>query len=217
MKQVFLGALAIVAVLTMSAAARDERRADFDYWALTLSWSPTYCASDAGRNNHQQCSPGRRFAFVVHGLWPQYEQGWPAHCGGNGYVSDRLIDAMRDVMPSKGLIIHQWRKHGTCSGLSQRDYFALTRRLFERITIPARYIRPTSHIFTSPAQMRHDFLATNLDLDDDELTIHCGNRRDRGNLSEIRICFDRDLGLRPCGVNERRQCRASQLVLPPVR
>ncbi len=208
----------VVTILFCSASAREGRAGEFDYWALTLSWSPTFCASEAGRSNRQQCAPGRRFAFVVHGLWPQYENGWPENCdGAERYVPNALINSMIDIMPSKGLIIHEWRTHGTCSGLSQRAYFALTRKLFERIVIPARYIQPTAHILTSPKQMKHDFLATNRGLRGDGLTVQCGNRTDRANLSEVRICFDRDLNLRNCGTNERRQCRARQLVLPPVR
>ena len=31
-------------------------------------------------DDRQQCAPGRRFAFVVHGLWPQYTKGWPEFC-----------------------------------------------------------------------------------------------------------------------------------------
>lgn len=217
MKQKLLNMVVVLFFIVTSAKAQDAQPAQFDYWALTLSWSPTFCESAAGRNNHQQCGPGRRFAFVIHGLWPQYEHGWPADCGGNTYVPSQVITGMLDVMPSKGLIIHQWRKHGTCSGLSQQDYFALTRKLFKRIIIPARYIEPIKHLFTSPEQMRHDFLATNRDLEATYFTIHCGNRRDRANLSELRICFDRDLEFRSCGINERRQCRANQLVLPPVR
>jgi len=212
------GAVLAFYALTRPVVAAGERPGAFDYWALTLSWSPTYCESEAGRDNRQQCGPGRHFAFVLHGLWPQYENGWPEYCPDSArYVPESVIRWMTDIMPSKGLIIHEWRKHGTCSGLGQRDYFRLTRLLFERITIPARYIEPTAYMLTSPDKMRHDFLATNRWLRPDGLAIQCGNRRDRANLSEVRVCFDRDLNPRACGSNERRQCRAGQLVLPPVR
>ena len=59
------------------AAAKGPVPGQFDYYVLALSWSPSYCAGEAGQNDQQQCAPGRRFAFVVHGLWPQYNKGWP--------------------------------------------------------------------------------------------------------------------------------------------
>jgi ribonuclease T2 len=53
------------------AEASDRRAEDFDYWTLAPSWSPTYCGSTEGHDNAEQCGPGRRYAFVVHGLWPR--------------------------------------------------------------------------------------------------------------------------------------------------
>jgi ribonuclease T2 len=210
-------AIAVVA-LGWGAWARGERPGRFDYYALSLSWSPTYCASDAGRNDRQQCGGRRRYDFVVHGLWPQFDRRWPEYCPvEDRYVPDRLIDRMLDIMPSKKLVIHEWRKHGTCSGLGQRGYFETTRELFSRIKVPARYVTPTAPIRTTPEQLVRDFLSTNRWLDANGISVHCGNARDRARLREIRICFTKDLEHRSCGDNERRACRARQLVMPPVR
>jgi ribonuclease T2 len=57
---------------------------EFDYYVLVLSWSPSFCADSAERNpegaaRNPQCGP-RPFSFVVHGLWPQYEKGYPQFC-----------------------------------------------------------------------------------------------------------------------------------------
>lgn len=201
-----------------SAAQAADIAGEFDYYTLTMSWSPTYCQSEEGRRNERQCGSGRRFAFVVHGLWPQYEDGWPADCAtSERYIPERVIRDILDIMPSKSLVIHEWRKHGTCSGLSPKRYFALTRALFERIKVPARYVTPTNHVYTTPDRLLRDFLKTNPWLGRDALSVHCGNRRDRANLRSLRVCFSRDLEPRACGANERRQCRARQLVMPPVR
>ena len=190
----------------------------FDYYALTLSWSPTYCQSDEGRNNHRQCGKGRRYSFVVHGLWPQNERGWPEECPTDRrYVPEDVVRGMLDIMPSRGLVIHEWRKHGTCSGLSSKRYFDLTRKLFERIAIPSRLHAPANLITTTPADLERDFLESNAWLDADAISIQCGNRRDRAHLKSLRVCFDRDLRPRACGSNERRSCRAKLLVMPPVR
>ncbi len=205
-----------VAHPTHSAAAKTS--GEFDYYTLTLSWSPTYCRSKQGRDNRFQCGADRRYSFVVHGLWPQNERGWPQNCEtSERYIPERVIRGVLDIMPSKSLVIHEWRKHGTCSGMSSKAYFALTRSLFERLKIPARYLTPTKPITTTPGALRNDFIKTNPWLDHAAMSVQCGNRRDRANLRSLRICFSRDLEPRACGENERRQCRAGTLVLPPVR
>ena len=204
-------------LLTGGPASAYDRPGDFDYYVLSLSWSPTYCASPEGADDNQQCSPGRRFAFVVHGLWPQYDRGWPQDCGGDSWVPNDVIADAMDIMPSKRLIIHEWRKHGTCSGLSIEDYFAEVRRVFKAVRIPARYLSPTAPVMTTPQQLVSDFVKTNRDLTADMLSVQCGNSRDDARLSELRICLDKDGNFSQCGANEARQCRAKRLVLPPVR
>jgi len=216
------GVLAVLAAYLLSAApiaARELNKAGvFDYFTLSLSWSPTYCGSPAGTDDQQQCSPGRRYAFVVHGLWPQYERGWPESCATREtWVDQKIIDSMLDIMPSKKLIIHEWKKHGSCAGVSVADYFRATRLLFKRVRIPARYLSPTDTIMTTPEQLVTDFVKTNRNLSADMISVQCGNALDRGRLSELRICLDRRGNFSQCGANEDRQCRAKTLVMPPVR
>lgn len=209
---------AVTFALAPPASARDSSPAQFDYYTLALSWSPTYCASDAGKDDRQQCGLGRAYAFVVHGLWPQYARGWPEHCRlRERWVPDGLIDTMLDIMPSKKLIIHEWRKHGSCSGLGIQPYFDLTRQLFEKVRIPARYLSPRAPVVTTPGEIVSDFLKTNRDLEADMLSVQCGNSRGAARLAELRVCFGKNGNFQSCGINERRQCRAERLVLPPVR
>jgi len=120
-------------------------------------------------------------------------------------------------MPSRPLVIHEWKKHGTCSGLDQQAYFALARQLYSKVQIPARYHEPEQPISAAPADLVADFAAANPGLEPTMMAVSCGNRRDRGRLQELRICFDRDGAFIACGPNEARQCRARELVLPPVR
>ena len=221
MRTIPAACLAFVSSLLLTinvAVARAPQTGDFDYYVLSLSWSPTYCSSRAGARDHTQCAAGRRFAFVVHGLWPQYWRGWPQNCKTRQrWVARRRIREMLDIMPSKRLIIHEWRKHGTCSRLSQKEYFKLIRTVFRQIRIPARYLSPSAPVEITPAGLVSDFLKTNRKLRARNLSVQCGNRRDRARLSELRICFGRDGKLTDCGANERRHCRAATLVLPPVR
>lgn len=207
-----------IVLLTAPALARDNRAGVFDYFVLSLSWSPTYCGSDAGQRDNSQCAPGRQFAFVVHGLWPQFQNGWPQNClTKENWVEQAQIDAMMDIMPSKKLIIHEWKKHGSCAGVSQADYFRATRLLFEKVKIPARYLSPTADVLTTPEQLVTDFVKTNRDLTADMLSVQCGNTKDRARLSDLRVCLDKRGRFAACGGNESRSCQAKQLVLPRVR
>jgi ribonuclease T2 len=211
-----LGLLAALAFALPRAAGAGGKPGEFAYYVLTLSWSPTYC-EDEGRGK-QQCTSPRPYAFVLHGLWPQYARGWPQDCdiGRKPWVPREVIDAMLDIMPARGLIIHEYRKHGTCSGLSAADYYALARALFEQIKIPARYLGPRQPVTVSPSQIVSDFVKTNLALSPEMLAVSCGSRN---RLREVRICFSRQRKPIPCGDNERqdRLCRLERIVMPPVR
>ena len=215
--------LAIFFLLLLPSACDADEAAppsEFDYLTLALSWSPSYCLSDAGQNDRSQCgvSRARPYAFVVHGLWPQFERGYPEYCQDPApwVEEDTIADAM-SYMPSRKLIVHEWRKHGTCYSKDPGDYFAATELLFETIQIPKRFRDSRDWITIAPESLRQSFLSANPQLTDEMISIQCGNRRDRANLREIRICFTKDLEPRACGSNENRQCRAEKLTLPPVR
>jgi ribonuclease T2 len=213
-----LAVLVLLLACALPATARGPRSGVFDYFVLSLSWSPTYCATPAGERDNSQCAPGRRFAFVLHGLWPQYDKGWPENCETReSWVDEDQIAAMMDIMPSRKLIIHEWKKHGTCAGVSQADYFRASRLLFEKVRVPARYLSPTADVITTPEQLVTDFVKTNRDITASMISVQCGNARDRARLSELRICLDKRGNFAACGANELRACRAKTLVMPQVR
>jgi ribonuclease T2 len=198
---------------------RDEA-GNFAYYALVLSWSPTYCASLQRDRSDPQCDrrSARPYAFVLHGLWPQHEHGWPQDCriGQRPYVPRSTIDRMLDIMPSPRLVIHEYRKHGTCSGLAPDAYFQLARDLFMNLNIPPRYVRPNQAFFVSPDELKGELVAANPGLPPDALSIGCGGPGAR--LREVRICLTREGQPRACGRNEhRRQCRQARMYVPPVR
>jgi len=193
----------------------------FDYYTLVLSWSPTYCFAAEPGSDDAQCrrSDGMHYGFVLHGLWPQYERGYPESCPTRWrpFVPEPVIASIFDVMPSRRLIIHEYRLHGTCSGLQPGAYFALARQLFNHITIPQRYHNPYETQFVSPRELVGDFLRANPGLRPDMMTIACGGPGNR--LRGVRICMTKDGRPRSCGQNESRArlCRASQMHVPPVR
>jgi hypothetical protein len=118
-------------VLAGAAFAQDPRQNEpgkFDFYLLALSWSPSFCAEAGDRPNARQQCGERPFSFVVHGLWPQYEKGSPEFCQNPPpFVDNKIVNAMLDLMPARGLVINEWKKHGTCSGLQARGYFETVR------------------------------------------------------------------------------------------
>ncbi|WP_290752338.1 ribonuclease T2 [Amaricoccus sp.] len=202
-------AACLAAVLASPGSA-----ADFDYWLLALSWSPSWCADAEGDpegdsgGDAGQCAPERDLGYVLHGLWPQFEDGWPGYCDTDARPpSRRETAAMADVMGSGGLAWHTWKKHGTCSGLPAADYFALSRFAFGLIAAPEAPARTTA------AAVEAGFLAANPGLGARSVVVTC---RD-GLLREVRICLDRDLAPRPCGADVLRgDCRPDRPLSAPA-
>src|SRR5690606_41548 len=126
MMRIAMRLLYLVALLLAAAPTRAD---NFDFYVLSLSWSPTWCASNDRDGSTSQCHGRRPYGFIVHGLWPQNERGWPEYCPSREpeRVPQALAETMRDIIPSAGLAGHEWRKHGSCSGLSQRSYFQTLR------------------------------------------------------------------------------------------
>ena len=185
---------------------------NFDYYVLVLGWSPSYCLGEGRVRNDRQCDRSR--AFVLHGLWPQYERGWPENCrtATRPWVPQQVIEDMRDIMPSRNLVIHEYRAHGTCSGLDPAHYFEAARALYDRVKLPAGFLESAAGRQRSPGEIESDFLAANSWLKPDMISIAC-----RGaNLLDVRVCFGRDLAPRSCGANEDqdRLCAALKIAVP---
>ena len=195
-------------------ASAQDRPGDFDFYVLALSWSPTFCARESGARNSEQCDAAADFGFIVHGLWPQYERGYPENCGAGAAerVPGRLVGAMRDIMPDWGLVQHQWRRHGTCTGLSVAEYLETTRAAWARIKVPADFAMVSEPRTMSAGDIESAFVAANPGLDADGIAVSC----DDGWVEEVRICMTRDLAFRACEEVDRRGCRQRSLKLPPA-
>lgn len=191
--------------------------ANFDFYVLALSWSPSYCADNGNRSDaRQQCGIGRNYGFVVHGLWPQFERGFPENCRhdqANDQVPRDLVSSLSDIMPAAGLMRYQWRKHGTCAGISQRDYFTTMRNAYQAITIPPALRAVSSPRSVDPQLVEKAFIAANPGLPADAIAVTCNRRR----LQEVRICMDKDLKFRSCGEVDRNSCRSRSVNLLPNR
>ncbi len=215
------GAAILAAAVTAPASAQDRRQnapGEFDFYVLSLSWSPSFCEAasergNGGRSQQAQCGE-RAFSFVVHGLWPQYEHGFPEYCQRPSPRLDRnIMTSMLDMMPAPGLIFSEWDKHGTCSGLGARAYFETIRKARSAVKIPADYLELSDPKTVAPADVEEAFIKANPGLSNSAIAVTCDSSR----LSEIRICMNKDLQFRACEEIDHRACRRDQVVMPPVR
>lgn len=187
---------ALLVSLTLSAPANAQQAGDFDYYLLTLSWSPSYCADDGKKGRDKlQCYSDRRYGFVIHGLWPQYNKGYPQYCDtGFKKPSKKLVDQMLKFSPSRGLIHHEWKKHGTCTGLSSLDYFRLAVKTFKKVNRPESLVGLDRPVLKTVKQIRNELLDANPDIPKDGIIITCKRQK----LREIRICMDKKGRYKSC-------------------
>ncbi len=211
----------MLAAATLAAEAQDARRdvpGQFDFYVLSLSWSPSFCAAarergQMGRSQQIQCG-GRPYSFVVHGLWPQYERGYPDYCERPAPRLDRrIVSDMLDLMPAPGLIYNEWDKHGTCSGLGPRGYFEAVRKARAAVKIPPEFLELSQPRNVAPIEIENAFRRVNPGLSSDAIAVTC----DRHRLSEVRLCMDKSLRFRACDEIDRRACRNNRVTMPPVR
>lgn len=191
--------------------------ADFDYFILALSWSPDYCAAN-GSNDPQQCSVGKKLGFVLHGLWPQYNRGYPSNC------SDQKLPAavqseFAGLYPNENLFTHEWEKHGTCTGLSPADYLRLTRQIKDSVVIPDEFHAPEKPLRMTIDQLKQSFEDANPGLQVQDLEVFCsGSGR---FLKELYVCFTRQGLPAACGADVHKDsiksCQAVDFLVRNIR
>ena len=181
----------------------------FDYYVLALSWSPSYCRDNPGRS---QC--GRQLEFIMHGLWPQFESGFPLECDTPHAPPDRrILDEVSAATPDRGLIRHQWRRHGTCSGMTAEAYFNDAMTAWNKVKQPELTPLRRQDGSMSWEAVEKAFLEVNPRFSADSVTVKCK----KGRLSEVRVCLTKDLQARACGREVVRDCRDRGLEVPAPR
>ena len=214
MRRLFSGLTAAFIALATPIFAEGERAGDFDYYVVSLSWSPNWCLREGDARNSPQCAAGTGHGWILHGLWPQYHRGYPSFCQTvERPPSRRMTAEMADIMGTTGLAWHQWRKHGSCTGLSAGAYFALSRQAYGLIKRP-ELLRKLRRDVRLPAQVIEEaFLQANPGFEPDGVTITCK----AGGIQEARICLSKALKPVPCGQDVVRDCRLEDALLTPIR
>lgn len=207
--------LALILLLLLSAspgwAQKTGQVGRFEYYVLSLSWSPSFCATRSGKSDGQQCGADQPSGFVVHGLWPQYEMGgYPSHCPTPQQMTDDARQSARRIMPSDRLAAHEWKRHGTCSGMTAQRYFDRVAQAAGQVRIPAPLQAVDAQRSWSVRQVQDLFVQANPDLPPGSVRVQC-----RGQYAaEVRICMDRDLAFRKCGADVKDRC-AGAVLFPP--
>lgn len=123
---------------------------EFNVWGLSYTYAPTYC-KEHNWPDILECktdSQGKPYEWILHGLWPQFNDrdcSYPQFCEDKYNPSEeelfKILDTVaselkidwKDIAPDytnrnpqgRPLLDHEWKKHGTCSGMSPYDYLKL--------------------------------------------------------------------------------------------
>ena len=190
---------------------------DFDLYLLALSWSPGFCDLEGARKGKRECMAGSRLGLVVHGLWPQYDNGdYPTFCDrSKNFVPGAALDIAREIYRDKGLAIGEWRKHGECSGLDATRYYQAEIALYRKIELPGTLVAPAAPLHAKPAEIAQAFATANPGvIEPGMVSISCR----RGELQEVRFCVKKDLsGFKDCGQSVPDACGGGEITVPAVR
>ena len=193
------------------AQKHHKAKAKFDYYLLSLSWAPTFCAGHPA-DHSRECQVGGHAAFVLHGLWPQANSGQPPmSCTPPSPVSKSTVDHMLNFMPTRSLIQHEWEKHGTCSGLSPQDYFAKVEQAFKAVKVPDRYPNLAHQQTFNVPDVEKSFADFN-QAPENAFRISCH----AGGLVGLEICLSKDLEYQACTTNVQ-ECPVNRISLPPPK
>lgn len=119
---------------------------EFDFYVLSMSFQPEFCHQHR-KEHFPGCESPLDFwrgSLTLHGLWPEdYDGSWPSSCTNEKFdpktVEDLGPERFYRLWPNVkatnhdgngdngnarySFWEHEWTKHGTCTGLTQDEYF----------------------------------------------------------------------------------------------
>jgi ribonuclease T2 len=216
-RNLMTGALALggLASAVSAQSLPPAATAPFDFYVMTLSWSPGFCDTGGEEKSPEQCAVGSGDAFVVHGLWPDNRMNAdPEDCNPNEDASPSDLAAARGLYPTDGLARYEYRKHGTCTGLSAADYFTVVRYVRDQLKVPDTLKAPHQAQRLSPQAIEQAFTDANANLHPDNMAVTCGH----GELIDVRFCLTKDLkAFSTCPKVSGHTCQRSSIVVQPLR
>lgn len=206
------------------AAAVDATSSNSTCYVLAYIWTPEFCSDPYP--GCQSPFPWWESNFTLHGLWPQYSNapGYPSYCTKEPFDPNAPasvgLAAMRNYWPNvkatdtdpdySSFWEHEWVKHGTCTGLSQKQYFQYAVDLIVRFGSPSVLAKAVSKGVITAGALRSAMGGTMM------VALQC----DEGNvLSGAFTCWTQLNGLPvkqimcPPSVLKEDTCTLSQLVV----
>jgi ribonuclease T2 len=218
-----LALAAVASALSALAAVPESQAAElppaatgaFDYYVMTLSWSPGFCDLGGAEKSPRQCALGAGYGFVVHGLWPDNRFGAnPENCQPSADVSSADLAAANGLYPTDSLAAYEYQKHGTCTGLDAAGYFAAVRYVRDQIAIPSQLQGVRDWRRMPPEAIRQAFIDANANLRPDNIAVTCV----RGELIDVRICISKNLkAFATCRKVAGATCRRDSIAVAPLR
>ncbi len=204
---VLLAVLAWQSGVLVREVPRGGAPARFDFYLLALTLEPAFC--EDGNTRIGQCraldaASFRRTPLVLHGLWPERRQqnAYPRDCDGPPLsLQPATRAALSRWMPGarEGLDRHEWRTHGTCSGLDDDHYYlaaiAATRRANAALGVAIRSHAGravTAAALRSAADRAEPGFGEHLVFVCRTLRSDDPYKRRRPHLLEVRVCLDDD-------------------------
>jgi len=189
----------------------DATAGDFDYFLLTLSWTPEFCATEPRERPSAECAPSKHVGLLVRGFRPQYDDGkWPQDCGSTSPVPSATVKHMMPIMPGNELIQHEWATHGTCSRLSMQDYFGVIEKLYNALEVPEELKKPGNRSHPSPSVIEQKFALAN-NAPKRAFRISCP----KNQFSAVEICLSKDMQYQACPTTVK-ECSASRIRVRPL-
>ncbi|WPX96274.1 ribonuclease T2 family protein [Candidatus Bandiella euplotis] len=125
--------------IAQSNITKNAESGKFDYYVFAQAWYPTFCKGRP-KGGCDDLSNYMKTDLAPHGLWPNLESknhttSYNTSCVKSPGCRDdytctmdaetigpEVLAKIQNMMPTS-LMNHEWKKHGTCTGLNQKEYF----------------------------------------------------------------------------------------------
>jgi len=191
----------LVGMMMMTVWGNDavDKQAPMDLYVFAYEWTPQYCY---GQKEYKGCNSPNDYwetHLTIHGLWPEYSTGgYPQTCTTEKFDPSIIDKIGRDTLVTywpnvhcevgdadyNSFWEHEWSKHGTCSGLSQIQYFNQSLSLLQKLGTPIDLSKAVGGTLSAD-QLRKDFGGAS------KCSLKCiGNC-----LSEVYTCWEESNGV----------------------